>query len=50
MQVLTEEKLVKSAAGINIPLTNPLGILQRRPGFKVSSLKIALFPKRNFNI
>jgi hypothetical protein len=49
MKVLTEEELDESAAGINIPLKNPLDVLQRRPGFKVSGSKIALLPKRNFN-
>jgi hypothetical protein len=50
MQVLNEEKLAKSATGINIPLTNPLDVLQRRPGFKVGSISKKKLQHLNANI
>jgi hypothetical protein len=47
--VLTEEKLDEISDGLNGLLENPLDALKRRPGFKVSGFKFALFKRRNLN-
>lgn len=48
-RVFTQEKVDEIVSGLNIILKSHLDALDRRPGFKVSVFKFALFPKGTFN-